>query len=490
MGKETKPSPLTVAAAIAAVLSQPTPLPVNSHLCGSDNYNIWEIQMRALVGSDTYAVLTGSYSRPTDAAAAAVWDRMNEFTISSIIISCHLSVIQHVAACEHSASAYWKALRNVFQLTTTLPAPPTPAAALAKCDGVEAWLSMLNPTTTIPSRTATLDSGATHSMVGDPSLFANLRRCTPSIFIRLATGCLVTLDNAFCVPGISANLISASQLYDLHGITCSFGKSATLVKHGKVIATGSRVANNLYRLNVRSVKTLARSKDVTGLEMRGDGVDPHSSCNTCHIARSSRLPFPLSERQTTERLELVHSDLLAINVSSIGGRRYVVTFIDDYSRMLWVEPLSRKSDALAAFQRFKAAAENKLGQLIRRFRSDNGSEFTSSAFSDFLSEHGIIRETPPPYSPQSNGVAERVNRSIVEGVIALLSQSGAPKELWAEALQAFVFTKNRSPHAALVTGVPLSIWHRCPVRVDMLPTSISAMPSVLFVALCSPARRK
>ncbi|GAA5919258.1 hypothetical protein JCM5296_003569, partial [Sporobolomyces johnsonii] len=73
-----------------------------------------------------------------------------------------------------------------------------------------------------------------------------------------------------------------------------------------------------------------------------------------------------------------------------------------------------------------------------------------------------------PYSPASNGVAERVNRSILEGIRAMLHQAGADKSLWAEALLAFVFVKNRSPHAALKGKVPLSVWRDHPVRVDML----------------------
>ena len=63
---------------------------------------------------------------------------------------------------------------------------------------------------------------------------------------------------------------------------------------------------------------------------------------------------------------------------------------------------------------------------------------------------------PPPYSPQANDVAERINRTLVEGLISLLNQAQAPKVLWAEALLACVFVRNWSPHAALAGGVPLS----------------------------------
>ncbi|GEM12811.1 gag-Pol polyprotein [Rhodotorula toruloides] len=410
------------------------------------------------------------------------------------------------------------------------PAPTGPTAALAELletDGVEAWISGLAPCPPAPSREIMLDSGATHSMCGNPRLFTSLRPCTPSpvgglsgknglkvtgvvsLSVKLAGGRVVKINRALLVPGITVNLVSTSQLYDLHGVTTTFGKDAILSRNGQVIATGSRLTSNLYRLNgalvdpsaaegayallasgsatielttwhcrfahlsLRSIDALARSKHVTGLKVDGSGRSKTSGshvCNVCHVARSSRLPFPRSDSITSTPLELVHSDVLSINVPSLGGRRYVVTFVDDHTRMLWVEPLARKSDVFEAFVRFKAKVENESGRRIQRFRSDNGGEYMSRTFDDMLAEHGIIRESPPPYSPQSNGVAERVNRSIVEGIVSLLAQAGAPKTLWAEALQAFVFVKNRSPHAALSGNVPLAVWRNRPARVDMLRT--------------------
>ena len=68
---------------------------------------------------------------------------------------------------------------------------------------------------------------------------------------------------------------------------------------------------------------------------------------------------------------------------------------------------------------------------------------------------------PPPYSPQANGVAERINRTIVEGLISLLNQAQAPKALWAEALLDFVFVKNPSPHTALAGGARRPAWQIC-----------------------------
>ncbi|GAA5927488.1 hypothetical protein JCM1841_000939 [Sporobolomyces salmonicolor] len=124
--------------------------------------------------------------------------------------------------------------------------------------------------------------------------------------------------------------------------------------------------------------------------------------------------------------------------------------------------------SLGTFKWFKAAAETESGRKLQHLRSDNGGKYSSSAFRAYLDEHGVAFESPPPYLPASNGVAERVNRSILEGIRAMLLQAGANKSLWAEALLAFVFVKNHSPHATLNSKVPLAVWRGRPVRVDML----------------------
>lgn len=397
---------------------------------------------------------------------------------------------------ERASARFATATLSPALSSSSAPAPTAALAELFDNDGIEAWISGIAPCPPVPTREVTPDSGATHSMCGDNRLFSLLRSCTPSpvgglsgknglkvtgvgsLSIKLASGRVVKVERALFVPGITVNLVSTSQLYHLHGVTTTFAKGAVLSRNGQVVATGSRLTLNLYRLDaalvdppaadgayallasgpattelttwhrrfahlsLRSIDrfdTLTRSKHVTGLKVDGNGWSKASgshACNVCHVARLSRLPFPRSDSIATAPLELVHSDVLSINVSSLGAR---------------------KSDVIEAFVRFKAVVENESGRRIQRFRSDNGGEYMSRAFDDLLAEHGITRESPPPYWPQSNGVAERVNRSISEGIVSLLAQAGAPKTLWAEALQAFVFIKNRSPHAALAGNVPLAV---------------------------------
>jgi transposase InsO family protein len=107
-----------------------------------------------------------------------------------------------------------------------------------------------------------------------------------------------------------------------------------------------------------------------------------------------------------------------------GGKRYFMTFIDDYTRFCYVYLLKTKDEALHYFKACKAEVENQLERKIKRLRSDRGGEYFSSEFTEFCMEHGIIHERTPPYSPQSNGIAERKNRTLTELVNAMLGTAG------------------------------------------------------------------
>ncbi|XP_066365269.1 uncharacterized protein [Miscanthus floridulus] len=102
----------------------------------------------------------------------------------------------------------------------------------------------------------------------------------------------------------------------------------------------------------------------------------------------------------------------------------------------WVDTganVHSKDEALNYFRIYKAEVENQLEKKIKRLRDDRGGEYISNDFSNFCSEHGIIYEFTPPYSPQSNGVAERKNRSLTDLVNALLESADA--DYWKEAVR-------------------------------------------------------
>ena len=78
-------------------------------------------------------------------------------------------------------------------------------------------------------------------------------------------------------------------------------------------------------------------------------------------------------------------------------------------------------------------------------RSDRGGEYELKQFNEFC-EHGIIHETTPPYSPESNGVVERKNRTLKNMMNAILISSGAPPNLWGEIILSACHIQNRIPY--------------------------------------------
>src|ERR1700737_5265919 len=88
-------------------------------------------------------------------------------------------------------------------------------------------------------------------------------------------------------------------------------------------------------------------------------------------------PFPLaSSHRATAPLQLIHTDLCGpMRVTSLGGAKYFVSFIDDYSRRVTVYPIRAKREAVEMFRLYRAAAEKQLGVSIKAVRSDNGGEY-------------------------------------------------------------------------------------------------------------------
>jgi transposase InsO family protein len=118
------------------------------------------------------------------------------------------------------------------------------------------------------------------------------------------------------------------------------------------------------------------------------------------------------------------------NILIKGGQRYFMTMIDDTSRYCYVYLLKTKDEALNCFKTYKAEVENQLEKKIKRFRSDRGGEYFSNEFDLFCVEHGVIHKRTPPYSPQSNRVVKRKNRTLTDLVNSMLDTTGLSKAWW------------------------------------------------------------
>ena len=136
-----------------------------------------------------------------------------------------------------------------------------------------------------------------------------------------------------------------------------------------------------------------------------------------------------------------------LSSKSLGGAEYFVTFIDDKSRYVWAYAIKRKSDVFQKFCEWKLEVEKSLGQSVKILRTDNGGEFTSDEFENYLKREGIKHELTIPKCPEQNGVAERFNRTLVEMVRSMLADSELPKSFWLKLLQLlFIYEIDAQPN--------------------------------------------
>ena len=168
----------------------------------------------------------------------------------------------------------------------------------------------------------------------------------------------------------------------------------------------------------------------------------------------------MSTWRASQILQLVHADICGpINPISNSKKRYLITFIDDYSRKTWVYFLVDKSEAFSTFKSFKVRVEKKTGSSIKSLRTDRGGEFISHEFTNFCKMYGIQRQLTVAYTPQQNGVAERKNRTIMNMVRSMLLEKNIPRVFWPEAVNWTIHVLNRSPTLAVRNMTPEEAWN-------------------------------
>lgn len=336
-----------------------------------------------------------------------------------------------------------------------------------------------------------VDSGATAHMSPNRDLFVEYRSISESSTVTVAnkselqvkgegvikistTHTDATLRKVLYVPDICANLLSVSTLVEL-GLELKFAGNGCVISDadGAIQATATKVGK-MYRLDVQASSGscfAAKNSDTTLLWHRrlahtgfdclrrmNDVWSAKPLCETCILGKQTRLPFPNSTTKTTDVLQIVHSDVCGpMQVQSLQSSRYFVTFIDDFSRRVVVYCIEKKSMVFEVFKEFKARAETQTGKKLVTLRSDNGTEYCNNAMSAFMRAAGITHQTTIPYTPEQNGVAERMNRTLVEKARCMLIDAVLPNTFWAEAIVTAAYVTNR----VLFSGsdkVPEEIW--------------------------------
>ena len=222
--------------------------------------------------------------------------------------------------------------------------------------------------------------------------------------------------------------------------------------------------DRLAHLGVAQMTRLLNHSMVDGIDLVSTSSSDHAlSCDSCHAGKSHRSNMPRAgTNRAVHCLQLVHTDVCGpLRVDAIDGMLYMLTFIDDCSRYVFMYLTVTKSgrEILQCFQDYHALAERASGRKLIAIRSDNGGEYINCALEQYLQTHGIDRQITPPYTPQHNGVAERANRTIFDRVRTMLHRSGLSDYLCPEAARAAVYIGNRCPPRALQqTVTPFEMW--------------------------------
>jgi hypothetical protein len=346
-----------------------------------------------------------------------------------------------------------------------------------------------------------MDSGATHHITPHRSDFKDYTLCkgsvrlgdkstidqvgVSSVVFTTSLGTPITLSNVLHIPQVKTRFMSTRALAQ-KGAEVSFTQSSF-----KIVVNQCRVAegyleDNLYWLDASSIGLNAHVKSaatldtwhqrmghmshaalksygpsaLTGMDLDSSTTAPTVCCG-CEVGKSTRKPFSASStKRTSAILEVVHSDLAGpMQTKSLQGSYYTATFIDDHSKLAVVYFIASKDQFAKVFKMYLSWVETQTTLKLKALHSDRGGEYMAKAVQDTLKQRGIEHHLTMPGSPQSNGKAERFNRTITDKAMAMLHTAGLSFGFWEYAMNAAVHIYNRSPTRTLKWHTPFEVWY-------------------------------
>ena len=301
-----------------------------------------------------------------------------------------------------------------------------------------------------------------------------------NIFLETNVGCRLVLKDVRHVPDIRLNLISTGLLDD-DGYISSFGDGKWKLTKGNLVIAKGKKDTSLYLTDAKTCggEVNAVKKEVSAavwhkrlghMSEKGLGILSKKdllpgikgtnldTCVDCIMGKQHRVSFHsyLPSRKSNI-LDLIHTDVCMMSTKSMGGASYFVTFIDDHSRKVWAFALKTKDQVQEIFKQFHVKVERETGRRLKCVRADNGGEYRGP-FEEYCKKYGIRLEKSVPKTPQHNGVAERMNRTICERVRCMLSNAKLPSSFWGEAMRTAVDLINLSPSVPLNYDVPEHVW--------------------------------
>ena len=269
----------------------------------------------------------------------------------------------------------------------------------------------------------------------------------------------ITLQDALYIPSYNQNIMSV-KLATKNGASVIFQKDTTklitetgtefdIESQGKLYflynvspsKSGTHTLEEWHRIlghcNIKDILEL--EKVVKGMKISNKKF---SGCDTCVKGKLTDSRNKIPDEKASKPMEFIHCDINGpMHTTARDGHRYVLNFVCDYSGMTFLYCLRRKSDVYEATKLFLAETSS-LGS-IKKLRSDNAEEFKSRRYEELLLDKSIQHQFSAPYSPHQNGTAERCWGTIFNMARCLLIESRLPKNLWAYAVKASAYIRNR-----------------------------------------------
>jgi transposase InsO family protein len=344
-----------------------------------------------------------------------------------------------------------------------------------------------------------VDNTCLKNMIGDKNMFLTLKKERDGSMLfgnDNSTGIIgrgtiklgskdAKEENVLLVEDMKKNLLSVSQMCDQGHKLVFDSKKCEIRKEGscKLVATTIRTPKNIYVLNeIGKERCCIGNKNESWLwhrrmdHMNFDNLfkiirkeavkeipeiskPTNTLCEHYLQGKQTRTKFKSKEYSTTKPLEIVHTDLCGpTRMKVLNGEQYFVLLVDDYTRMIAVLFLRKKSEEFKHFKIYKEMVETEMDLKIKCLRSDNGGEFTSKEFMVFCGEHRIKRQFSAARTPQQNGVFERKNITIHEMDRTMFKDSKLSDIFWEQEVHTVVDILNRGMLRSNNDKTPYKLW--------------------------------
>ncbi|GJS95713.1 putative ribonuclease H-like domain-containing protein, partial [Tanacetum coccineum] len=252
--------------------------------------------------------------------------------------------------------------------------------------------------------------------LGHFNLFSISQICDKKLNVLFTEKECFVVSSDFKMPDANQVLLKVPRqhnmyTFDMKNVASSKGYTCLLAKASSNEA--KLWHRRLGHLNFKNLNKLVKGNLVRGLPSKSFKND--HTCVACQKGKQHKASCKAKiDRFVTHPLHTLHMDLFGpTSVRSINHASYCLVITDDCSRFCWVFFLAKKDETSNILKTFIKQIENQLNQKVKIIRSDNGTEFKNRVMLEFCGEKGIKQEFSNARTPQQNGVAERMNRTLL-----------------------------------------------------------------------------